>query len=226
MARPARFALDRLTPGDLGLELTTLLGVAGLGLFAFFGYIVVLSDRVTTPGDLRAFDIAESLRSGTGIDIAKAITWLGAGPPVWIAVAVAAGWLGARARRLEAVVLVAGMILTFAIVQLTKHLVDRPRPEGMLVAARGQSFPSGHAANAVAWVAIAVAASRAAPALRRFAIPVAAVVVAVLVGLTRIYLHVHYLSDVLAGAGVAAATFSLCAVAALVVDFVRHNEGA
>ena len=34
-ARPARFVWDRVTPGDLGLELTTLLAVAGVGAFVF-----------------------------------------------------------------------------------------------------------------------------------------------------------------------------------------------
>ena len=42
LARPARFVWDRLTPGELGLELTTLLAVAAVGSFVFFGYLIAI----------------------------------------------------------------------------------------------------------------------------------------------------------------------------------------
>jgi undecaprenyl-diphosphatase len=86
------------------------------------------------------------------------------------------------------------------------------------------SFPSGHTAYAVGLVAVAVALSRTAPALaHRFGIVIVAIVLAAIVGLTRIYLRAHYLSDVLAGAGLGAAVFAICGMTALVVDYVRHN---
>lgn len=224
VAGPVRFAWNRLTPGQLGLELTTLLAVVGVGSFTFFGYIIVLQDRATTPGDMRAFDLVVRVHSDVVVDLAKLLTWLGSAPVTWTAVALAAAWLGAWGRRLEAIVLVAGMVITFVGIQVTKELMDRPRPDHPLTGTDGSSYPSGHAAYAVGWAAIAVALDRAAPKLRRFAIPIVAIVVAVVVGLTRIYLHAHYLSDVLGGAGLAAASFALCGVVALIVDFVRHNE--
>lgn len=226
VARPIEFAWNRLTPGELGLELTTLLAVVAVGSFAFVGYLIVLQDMATTPGDLRAFDIAESLSSAFLVSVAKVVTWLGAGWVTWPAVAIASAWLALDGRRLEALVLVGGLILTIVGVHVTKDVMDRPRPADPLVGTEGSSYPSGHAAYAVAWTAIAVALGRAAPTLRRFAMPLIAVVVAVLVGLSRIYLHAHYLSDVLGGAGLAATCFGLCAVVALIVDFVRHNEAA
>lgn len=223
IAGPVEFAWNRLTPGQLGLELTTLLAVAAVGAFAFVGYLSVLQDMATTPGDLRAFDVASDLRNDLLIDIAELLTWLGASAVTWTATGVAAAWLLAGGRRVEASVLVAGLILTIVGVNVTKEALDRPRPSGALVETDGFAYPSGHAAYAMAWVAIAVALSRAAPVLRRFAIPLFAIGIAILVGLTRIYLRAHYLSDVLGGAGLAAACFALCAVVALIVDFVRHN---
>ncbi|MCW2989410.1 MAG: phosphoesterase PA-phosphatase related protein, partial [Solirubrobacterales bacterium] len=215
---------NRLTPGELGLELTTLLSVVAVGAFAFVGYIVVLQDVVTTPGDLRALDLANRLHSGPLVDVAKVVTWLGSAWVTWPAVLVASAWLAADGRRLEASVLLAGLVLTVIGVHVAKDAMDRPRPEHPLAGAAGSSYPSGHAAYAMSWIAIAVALNRAAPTLRRYAIPVVAVVIAVAVGLTRMYLRVHYLSDVLGGAGLAAACIGLCGVVALIVDFVRHNE--
>lgn len=223
VAGPLRFAWQRLTPGQLGLELTTLLAIAGVGVFAYVGYLVVLSGVPTTPGDMRALDLADRLRTATGDDVARALTWLGAAPVVWPIVFAAAGWLAARRRAIEGAVLAGGMALTILAVHVTKAAVDRPRPLEALVRTDGDSYPSGHSAYAVALVAVAVALGRAAPTLGRLGVVLIAVVAAALVGLTRIYLRAHYLSDVLGGAGLAAAIFALGGVVALVVEFVRNN---
>lgn len=221
---PLEFAWNRITPGALGLELTTLMSVAAVGSFAFFGYVIVLQDVATTPGDMRAFDITESLRNATLVDVAKVVTWLGSGTATWAAIVIAAGWLALAGRGLEALALLGGMALTIAGVHITKDAMDRPRPEDPLAGSSGASFPSGHAAYAVAWVAIAVAAVRVRPTLSRLTIPVVAIVVAVVVALSRVYLQVHYLSDVLGGAGLAAMCFALCGAVAIIVAFVRHND--
>ena len=87
------------------------------------------------------------------------------------------------------------------------------------------SFPSGHAANAIAWVALAVALARGLGGLAaRAAVLVVAVAVAAAVGLTRVELRAHYLTDVLAGWSLGAAVFALCGVAGLVVARVRHTN--
>jgi membrane-associated phospholipid phosphatase len=52
---------------------------------------------------------------------------------------------------------------------------------------------------------------------------VAALVLAAIVGLTRIYLRAHYFSDVVGGAGLGATVFALAGMAGLVVAFLRHN---
>jgi undecaprenyl-diphosphatase len=48
-------------------------------------------------------------------------------------------------------------------------------------------------------------------------------VLAAVIGLTRVYLRAHYISDVMGGWGLGAAIFSLAGMAALVVAFLRHN---
>jgi len=227
VAGPVSFAWNRLTPGDLGLELTTLLAVAAVGLFAFVSYLTAV-DATTAlpPGDIYALQAVDDLRTGWAVDAAKVLTWLGAAPIAWTAVAAAAAWLWRRERRLEGRVLIAGLFLTGLLVHVTKVAVDRPRPIDPLTATHNPSFPSGHSAYATAVIAAAIAVGRAAPAPRRVSLVLVSLIVAVVVWTTRIYLRAHYLSDVLAGIGLSAAIFALCATVALVVDFVRNNEPA
>lgn len=223
LSGPARFAWDRLTPGDLGLELTTLLAVAAVGSFAFFGYVIVLHGVTYTPGDLRVLDWDRHLQAGWAEHVAKVVTYLGSLAVAGPITGLAAVWLAVRRRGLEAAMLVAGMALTVVFVHVTKAATDRDRPLGALVDTHGSSFPSGHAAYVVALVAVAVALTRSTTALRSAGLTLVAIVIAAVVGASRLYLRAHFLSDVLAGYGLAAMIFALCAMVALVVDFMRHN---
>jgi undecaprenyl-diphosphatase len=129
-----------------------------------------------------------------------------------------------RRRPIEAGALALGTLLTWAAVNIAKAAEGRPRPARPLVDTAGESYPSGHAAYAVAWVAIAVVLTRTLPGLARTtAAIIAAVVVAVLVALTRVTLRAHYLSDVVGGAGLAAALFALCGMGGLIVAHLRNN---
>ena len=94
-----------------------------------------------------------------------------------------------------------------------------------MVDASGSSFPSGHAAYSIVWIALAVALSRAVPRLAgRAAVLTSAVLFAAAIGLTRVELRVHYLTDVLAGWALGATVFAVCGTAGLVVGHVRHNH--
>ena len=225
--RPLRFLWKRVTPGELGLELTTLLAVAAVGSFAFAANIIALGDKSEEgllAADRRAFELVAELRTAWLDDVARALTNLGALPVVGTAVVLCAVALMWRRRIAAAVVLAGGLALTWAAVHIAKSAVDRPRPSGSLVDTTGESYPSGHAAYAVAWVAIAVVLSRTLPGLGRTAVTVvAAIVVAAVVALTRVDLRAHYLSDVVGGAGLAATIFALCGMAALTVAHLRNN---
>ena len=221
---PLRFFIARLTPGELGLELTTLLAIAAVGSFAYFGYWLAVAERGYGALDLTVNTWAVDLYNGTVAAVAEVVTVLGAPALMWPLVGVVTILLLVRRHWVEGAVLGAGMLLTIGFVRLGKSVLERPRPADAVIDVSGYSFPSGHAAYAVAWIALAVIAVRLVPSLRgRWWLVGAAIAVAVIVALTRVYLRVHWLSDVLAGAGVAAMSFSLVAVVALVVDFVRHN---
>jgi membrane-associated phospholipid phosphatase len=223
--RPARFVWDRVTPGDLGLELTTLLAVASVGAFVFVWDLVrIEQDNGLLMGDAASLRLADRLHMDAAVSVAKVVTALGSLPVVIALVALAGATLAWRHKVRDGLTLAVGLALTYAAVHITKDAVDRPRPARALVDVDGAAYPSGHAAYAVTWVAVAVALSRALPNLAsRFAFVTVATAIAAAVGLSRIYLRAHYLSDVVGGWGLGAALFALCGTAVLVIGYVRNN---
>jgi membrane protein DedA with SNARE-associated domain len=222
-----RFLWDRVTPGGtFGLEFTSLMAVLSVALFVLIAYAVVVGrEPGPTPGDMTAMEVVESLRAGWLTDLAKVVTALGSGVFVWGLTVVCAAFLAARRRWVEFSVLIAGMTLLSIGFHEIKAAVDRPRPPDPLVNASGSSFPSGHAAHSVlyVWAAVTIV-MRLRPGMARGAAVVAAgIALTVLVGLSRVYLGVHYLSDVSAGWALGAAAFSFCAAVALVISQVRQN---
>ena len=218
---------DRFTPGRLGLELTSALAVSGVGLYVFVAYAeVLLDDTGPMPADRELLDLAGDLRTGTAVDVVKLVTDLGSFATTATLVLAASVLLLVRRHFTEVAALVVGAVLLYAAVQLAKAGVDRPRPSGGLVRADNASFPSAHAAYSTLWVATATALAWCIPGIGRRALLIgAAVAVAIVVGLSRVYLGVHYWSDVAGGWGVGAAILGACASTALAVVFIRQNGG-
>jgi undecaprenyl-diphosphatase len=89
----------------------------------------------------------------------------------------------------------------------------------------GLAYPSAHAAYAVAWVAVAVVLARFVPWLAgRAAVVVVGIVIAAVVGLSRVYLHAHWWSDVVGGWGLGASIYAVCGILALIVGFFGKNR--
>ncbi len=125
------------------------------------------------------------------------LTLLGNGGLIWLL--AAAGLLLSRRRRKQGVVLLAALAAGALIGNLClKPLAARPRPcwleEAALLIAnpRDYSFPSGHTLSSVIAAVVLTAADR------RFGY--AAIPLAVVIAFSRLYLFVHFPSDVLAGA--------------------------
>jgi undecaprenyl-diphosphatase len=219
-----RFLWRRLTPGGLGLELTTALAVAAVAGYVFVLYLVVLSgDPGPTPFDLGLLEIADDLFAELAVDVAKFVTALGSLPAV-IALVAAAGVPLALHRRLsELMVLVLGLVLIYVGVHLAKAGVERPRPARGHVETALSSYPSGHSAYSTAWVAVAVALSGPRGLAGRAALVLGAVGLCAAVGLSRIYLRVHYWSDVAGGWGLGFGMFGGLGAIALIVAYMRQN---
>lgn len=112
-------------------------------------------------------------------------------------------------KRLSALLLLVGLAGGVALSEGLKSVFERDRPPQIYQAVDtiNASFPSGHALlSAVFYLSIGVMLTRAFPQKRFKAYVLAvAMVLTVLVGLTRVYLGAHWATDVLAGWSVGAA---------------------
>lgn len=221
------FIRARLTPGDgTGLELTSLLATASIAVFVLVAYwTIVASAPGPTPGDTTAYDFSKSIEAGWLTSAAKALTLLGS-LEVTVALALIAGvGLLLMGRRIEFVVLVVGVAVSFLLVPEIKDWVQRPRPPDPLVEAKGWSFPSGHATHSViyTWLAVTVAFRLVPRYSHRTVVIFGGILITALVGLTRVYLRVHWLSDVSAGWALCVAALTICGAIALVVARFRDN---
>jgi membrane protein DedA with SNARE-associated domain/membrane-associated phospholipid phosphatase len=223
----ARFVWARLTPGGLGLEFTSLMAAFAVAAFVLIAYISIFSgDPGPTPGDTQAADLAAELRTDWLTEIEKLVTALGSSLATTAVALVTAVALAARRRWAEVVVLVVAMIILHIAVPVLKEALDRPRAPDGLVDANGDSFPSGHAAYSViyTWLALTVAV-RVRPGLTyASALVLIGVLLTAAIGLSRVYLGVHYLSDVSGGWALGVCAFAGCAAIAMVATHLRHNQ--
>jgi undecaprenyl-diphosphatase len=192
---------------------------------------IALTVAVTTTAhlglDAQAFDVARDLRAPWLDSVARVITTLGLFAIVGPAVLIGAVPLVRDGHRARAAALVAGAALAWATVWITKTAVGRHRPPLPLVHTSGESFPSGHAANSVAWIALAIALTIVIRTRGwRWAAVGAGLLLTVLVGLTRIYLRAHYASDTLAGEALAVTGYALATAVAMGWTGRRRDVGS
>jgi membrane protein DedA with SNARE-associated domain/membrane-associated phospholipid phosphatase len=225
--RPVLWILHRLTPGDLGLEVTTLLAVLGVSTFVFTANGSAAHRAGVGLFDADGLRLADRLYADWAVDVAKVVTELGSfAVTAWVALLTAV-FLAWRREVPRALLLVTGQVSLLVLVHVTKAAFDRPRPARPHVDADLSSFPSGHAAYAVTWVAAAVLLTRALPTVAtRFGFVVVGVVIAAVVGVSRVYLRVHYPSDVFGGLALGAMVYSILGLALAVVDYLRENARA
>lgn len=187
--------------------------------FAKFGGEV--AERETVAFDLAVRSWMLAHRSPGGMAFFGAVTWLGSlevlGPA-----ALAVLWVSyRRGARWRPLLLSLGAIAFGLLVSHLKARYQIPRPPAGLASGLGFSFPSGHASSsAAAWLVLTYVLVRE-KLVPRAALAVAALLV-LLVGASRVYLDVHWASDVLGGWAVGlAAGLAGCA---LYAALVRHAE--
>jgi undecaprenyl-diphosphatase len=188
--------------------LVSVLVVAGLLLV--FG---VIADEVME-GSTSAFDryVILAFRAGDAStpigppwvqEMARDITALGSFAVLGIMLFAVVGYLLLAGKRAAAWLILTAVLGGVAMNSLLKLGYARPRPDFVAPAARvfTASFPSGHAAiSAITYLTLAALLARTTPS-RRLGIyfVIIGVTLTLLVGISRVYLGVHYPTDVLAG---------------------------
>jgi len=131
------------------------------------------------------------------------VTALGSSTVLTFIVVVAAIFLGLAGRLRTALLVVSASFLGSVMVETIRAFIARPRPllTGQLMEVNSPSFPSGHAAiSAIVYLTLATLLFPVLPDRRiRAFVLVVALVLTTSVGVSRLYLGVHWPSDVLAG---------------------------
>ncbi len=177
--------------------------VLGLAVFVLLGWGVgELWTSVVGSIELNAVRDVAAQRTVALTNVARVLTWAGSAfllVPLALIACVALLRAGLRREALAVALSLGGAML---ISDWIKLLVSRPRPPvEHLQAVTGSSFPSGHATQASAfWFSLVfvLPAVGASAKLTRVAAGVA-LVIALTVAASRVYLGVHYPSDVIAG---------------------------
>lgn len=184
----------------------------GSNLVALYGLFKTIQDSVGAKTFLIEIDVAINTAINTfiifhdsalrGVHVAEWVSFIGSGTFIGVMSVIAVIWFGHRGRWKDSMLVLLSVGGGALWVVFMKTLFARMRPENMLVdMGNSYSFPSFHAtAAAIATVLVIYlwAVHIRSLARREWAI-VGVFLIGVLVAFTRIYISVHWFSDVLAG---------------------------
>ncbi|MFI5703567.1 phosphatase PAP2 family protein [Streptomyces xanthochromogenes] len=195
-------------------------GIAACGLLFLLTpltVLVVVRHGAPLPGDLALHRWPLDHRPPVAVAAARAVTATGTGVLPY-ALAVVAGLIAgrnSRQRRYAAAATLAVLLLGQGVRYGLMAAVARPRPDAVdwATTASGHSFPSGHTATSALTAGLLIWAVLTRSRLSAARFTVALIVLwAVAVGLSRVYLGVHWASDVLGGWLFAALWLALASV--------------
>jgi undecaprenyl-diphosphatase len=205
--------IDPSAPASRALLLWVAVLIAGTWLF--FG---VLQDVVAQDPLLRAneaiYQMLQGLRTPLGDRIMIAFSELGDWPVTTATTVTALAWLAWRRAGRDAAYWLTAIAFAWCSVLSLKLLLHMPRPVAGYSGATTYSFPSGHATMSVVIYGYLSVLGARDLAVRWRWIPYAAATLLIAgISFSRIYLGVHWLSDVLAGLAMGMAGVSVVAIA-------------
>ncbi|MCH7670288.1 MAG: phosphatase PAP2 family protein [Acidobacteria bacterium] len=199
-----------LADHPIALRITLALWVLGGALF--IALAVPVLEAFVQGVDVVVHQLAVDLEFSPAVRMAVGLDFLG-GTWVTVPVMILVGAYLAWRRRWEGVMYWGlSMLVSQILIGTTKAAYERSRPPLSLVETTGFSFPSGHAVAGAA-IVIALVIVLVPAGLRRRNLEMLAAAFAVIMGLSRVYLRTHWLSDVVAGVALGAAVAVGVAVA-------------
>lgn len=193
---------------------------ASLVTFIVIAYRVFLLDK--TGADQAAFSFAKSLVSDTTTSIMRFFTFFGSHYFLIPANILLAIIYLLRKKSRYTIKVAAIAITSLLIMQGLKLLFHRERPLiPLLEPARGLSFPSGHSFMSVCFyglLMIIIWKEEKYHPVAKWILLVITILFVILIGFSRIYLHVHYFTDVLAGFCIG---FSWLLISSYIIDQVK-----
>ncbi|WP_088041941.1 phosphatase PAP2 family protein [Bacillus sp. EAC] len=109
--------------------------------------------------------------------------------------------------------LIITLLTARVVVNVLKGIYERPRPTSMYYVEHGFSFPSGHAVMATCFfltVCFILIVLDVRLIKQKRILEITAILIILLISFSRVYLHVHHLSDIIAGWFVGYAWYSIC----------------
>lgn len=179
------------------------LAVVVLGLAAIVLTEAVVHHRALAELDGPFRDWVIDQRSAFWTEVMVNASRLGSTPALIVIVLAAGAWLAWKGRKDDSLLVVVGSAGALALGPVLKAIVERPRPalSDHVVFVSSWSYPSGHGLNSMAVLGLlTVLAVRERPgAVRRTLLVAIGAFLVVVIGFSRVYLGVHWPSDVLAG---------------------------
>jgi undecaprenyl-diphosphatase len=193
---------------------------------AVFGFLLwgVLAHNGLTLADPPVATFVAGHRLAWLTPVMEVVTWLGSSFFIVPFGIVVGGYVWRRRRSWRPLVMMAAAFLGAAgLYDIVKPAVGRARPPAALQVGGpdiGRAFPSGHATQTISvYGMLAVVLILAYAPRRRWPLVIGAALVTLVVGASRLYLGVHWLTDVLGGYALGLAWLSL-----VMVIFLRFGR--
>jgi membrane-associated phospholipid phosphatase len=187
----------------LSIEIILLLGVFSAALFAFISIAQMIFKEKKEAFDQEAFNFLSGRVSDINTDVMQVFTFLGTHTFLIPAnIILIAYFLFIKKHRWYSVKVPAVALSSLLLIFILKIIFHRDRPlSPLLEAAKGYSFPSGHATMSITFYGLIIFLvwQNEKNTWLKWVLTILLVLLIIFIGISRVYLRVHYASDVLAG---------------------------
>ncbi len=180
--------------------LTTKKSIWSIIFILLFIILGILVYQQPSPIDQVVFNFIQPLHTPYLTTIMLGITTLGSTPLIILLTALTFLFFLRKKEQRTALIIASASIVGFLLGTLSKELFQRTRPENMLQAATGYSFPSGHATKTtILFLLTLYLCKDHVNKHHNKLLTTLTIILLLLIGFSRIYLNTHWLTDVLGG---------------------------